>query len=141
MDSGDRNVRVLMHSFQCWLRIIQAAKGGALMGDDTQRIRERAKEQACKLLFGAHWEAIYATPIVELSFESQRDIEHYTDKLLAFALSERDAAIEQCAQIADKLASNVIGIDNPNQRMTIEVTAQKIAAAIRSRVAAQGEKS
>jgi hypothetical protein len=74
----------------------------------------KAREQACKLLFGPHWEAIWATPINELSSEAQKEIAHYTEKLLAFAASERQAVIEECAKLCCEICAN--GGDLPVKR-------------------------
>lgn len=118
------------------------AKGGDPMTGE--RIRERARQQACKLLFGAHWEAIYATPINEMSLEAQRDIAHYTEKLIAFALSERDTAIEQCCQdlCEDCKLNGAPQFINGEfiHPYGMGSGARCDAAAIRTRVAAQGEK-
>jgi hypothetical protein len=56
--------------------------------------------------------------------------------LMNFAESERSSAMkearEECARIADRLSKNQTNIRHPDQRMTVETTAQSIAAAIRA---------
>jgi hypothetical protein len=58
---------------------------------------------------------------------------HWTRNNVAQELADFAQQIrEECAQIADRLASNQTNVLHPAQRMTVETTAESIAAEIRN---------
>lgn len=90
-----------------------------------ERIRERARE----ILKGV-------SPSVNPESSVYEWEKSLLDRVTAFALSERDAAMEQCAQMCDQAA------EDSKMKWYGGVLVegfQKLAAAIRTRMAAQGK--